>query len=151
MKVQITADRKIADSLRDAIASDPKVIRVGPFKGYSTLSYYANMMTLTTTSGYVDGISASQCNLKIPTRRLLSRVVEGTWLANRDDQPGTPNAAIIVFDPAETDLVVTYYTGDDALEWNVTDENRQAIRERLRPPSVEPPSASGTGPSVSEE
>lgn len=139
MKVQIAADRKIADSLRDAIASDPKVIRVGPFKGYSTLSYYANMMTLTTTSGYVDGISAAQCNLTIPTRRLLARVVEGTWLANRNDQPGTPNAAIIVFDPTKTDLVVTYYTGNDALEWNVTDENRQAIRESLRPPSVEPP------------
>ena len=119
--------------------SDPKILRRGPFQGYSILSYYANAMILTTTSGYNDGEPAAQGNLKIPTREILEEVVEGTWLAHRDDQPGTPNAAIIILDPTDTDLVVTYYTGDDALQWDIPDEELPAFRERLRPPSISPP------------
>ena len=139
MRIVLNVEQKYADTLRHALENDPKIVRKGSFQAHSTLSYYENMMIRTTVSGYNDYAPATQCNIKIPTGDILEQVVEGTWLANRNDQPGTPNAAIIVFDPTKTDLVVTYYTGNDALEWNVTDENRQAIRESLRPPSVEPP------------
>ena len=143
MKLELTVDPRIANKLREAVKIDAHLLRQGPFQAITILSYYANAMILTTTSGYNDGEPAAQGNLKIPTREILEEVVEGTWLAHRDDQPGTPNAAIIILDPTDTDLVVTYYTGDDALQWDIQDDGINAFRERLRPPSITPPDDSG--------
>ena len=139
MKVSLAVVDEFAHELVEAVTNDPKILRKGPFQGYSILSYYADSMVLTTTSGYNDHEAAAQCNLKIPTRDVLTRIVEGTWLHHRSDQPGVPNAATISFEPGQTDMLVHYYTGEEALPWVVTDGNRQQIREKLRPESIQPP------------
>ncbi|MFZ2512710.1 MAG: hypothetical protein WAW85_16640 [Gordonia sp. (in: high G+C Gram-positive bacteria)] len=140
MKISIPIDSAIAKSLRESVSSDPKVVRNGIFEGFSIFNYYADMMILTTTTGYKSRQPAIKCNLKISTREILTHAIEETWLQNREDKPGVPHAAIILLSPSEEETHMTYCTDSDAEQWAIEDKDLPQLREELRSDFISPPS-----------
>lgn len=139
MKVSLGVEKVISNELAEAIFNDPKVTRNGHFDGFSTATIYADMMIRTMVSGYCHGEAPKKCSIKNPTSRLLTRVIEGTWLAQREDQPGVPNVAIVTHGREDRGIVVSYFTEEESTDWISAMHDLDSLREKLRPPSVRPP------------
>ena len=135
-----SSDQQRMDLSR-AVWTDPNATRKGPFEGYSILNYHANSIVSTVSSLYRAGESSINANLKIKTREKASEAFQDIWRNNIGTVPEFPFAEIFIYAYGDAVLTAHYWTGSDALKWDVDAIDISVIREKLRPASINPPEA----------
>lgn len=114
MPITLTVDDETTAALVDKLTNDQYFLAEEPADHAAMILFYEANTIKMLLAAYGPERSDTRGDLHPRSARILSGVVQNTWLDNQDDQPGEPLAAIIQRDLEARTATVTYHLGDEA-------------------------------------